>query len=82
MSEPDTGAPRPDDVAIDRWQYDNPAWMVIGVRPVIATSPSGKAVEEIEIRVQHRETGEVLGATGFTVTMALAMIDHLISERY
>jgi hypothetical protein len=24
----------------------------------------------------------VLGATGFTVTMALAMIDHLISERY
>ncbi len=30
----------------------------------------------------QRPEGEVLGATGFTVTMALAMIDHLISERY
>jgi len=82
MSEPDTGAPRPDDVAIDRWQYDNPAWMVIGVRPIISTGLNGEAVEEIEIKVHYRETGEVLGATGFTVEMALAMIDHLISERY
>jgi hypothetical protein len=55
--------------------------MLIGVRPIISTGLNGEAVEEIEIRIQYRETGEVLGATGFTVEMALAMIDHLISER-
>ncbi len=82
MSETDTGAQRPEDVVIDRWQYDNPAWMVIGVRPIISTGLNGEAVEEIEVKVQYRETGEVLGATGFTVEMALAMIDHLVSERY
>ncbi len=80
MSETDTGAQRPEDVVLDRWQYDNPAWMVIGVRPIISTGLNGEAVEEIEIH--YREPGEVLGATGFTVTMALAMVDHLISERY
>ena len=69
-------------MVLDRWQYDNPAWMVIGVRPIISTGLNGEAVEEIEIKVQYWETGEVLGATGFTVEMALAMIDHLISERY
>ena len=84
MSETDTGAQRPEDVVLDRWQYDNPAWMVIGVRPIISTGLNGEAVEEIEIKVHYRETGEgeVLGATGFTVTMALAMVDHLISEHY
>ena len=81
MSETGTGAQRPEDVTVARWQDDNPGWMVIGVRPIISTGLNGEAVEEIEIKVQYRETGEVLGATGFTVTMALAMIDHLISER-
>lgn len=82
MSETDTDAQRPEDVVLLRWQYDNPDWMVIGVHPMISTGLNGEAVEEIEIKVHYRETGEVLGATGFTVTMALAMIDHLISDRY
>jgi hypothetical protein len=82
MSDPHTGAPRPEDVTVARWQDNNPPWMVMGVLPVISTDASGEAVEEIEIKVHYRETGVVLGATGFTVTMALAMIDYLISERY
>ena len=81
MSETGTGAQRPEDMTVDRWQYDNPAWMVIVVHPIISTGLHGEAVAEIEIKVEYRETGEVLGATGFTVAMALAMIDHLISER-
>jgi len=42
---------------------------------------NGEGVEEIEVKVEYRETGKVLGTTGFTVAMALAMIDHLVSER-
>jgi len=82
MSETDTGGQQPEDVALDRWTYDNPAWMVIVVHPIISTGLHGEAVAEIEVKVEYRETGEVLGATGFTVEMALAMIDHLISEHY
>ena len=37
MSETDTGAQRPEDVVLLRWQDDNPDWMVIGVHPMIST---------------------------------------------
>lgn len=81
MGDNDTSAPAPEDITIERWKYDHPAWMVIVVHPIISTGLHGEAVEEIEVKVEYRETGEVLGATGFTVAMALAMIDHVISER-
>jgi len=82
MSETDICAQRPGDVAVEHLQCDKPAWTVIGVRPIISTGLYGEAVEEIEIKVQYRETGKVPDATGTNVRIALAMIDHLISERY
>lgn len=82
MSETGTGAQRPEDMTVARWQDDNPGWVVIGVLPVISTGLNGDAVAEIEIRVQNWETGEVLGATRANARMGLAMIDHLVSERY
>jgi len=82
MGDNDTGAPSPETVAIERWQYDNPSWLVIVVHPVISPALGGKVVEELEVKVEHRETGVVLSGTGTNVAMALAMINHLISERF
>lgn len=82
MSDNDTGARHPEDVTIERWEYDDPSWLVIIVHPVIWTPPGGEVVEEIEVKVEHRETGEILSSTGADAGMALAMIDHLISERF
>jgi maltoporin len=70
------------DGAVEQWQSDNPNWIVIGVRPVISTGVNGEALEEIEVQVQNQETGEMLSGTGFTVAIALAMIDYLISQRF
>jgi len=33
MSKTVTGAPTPEDITIERWKHDNPAWMVIVVHP-------------------------------------------------
>ena len=70
------------DTGIRQWEFDNPAWLVVGVRLVISTVLTGEVLAEIEVQVQHRETGELLSGAGFTVAMALAMVDYLISERH
>ncbi len=82
MSDSYSTPPTPEDVTIERWQYSNPSWRVIVLHPVISTAPGGEAVGEIEVKVETRESGAVLSATGENVTMALGMIDHLISERF
>jgi hypothetical protein len=70
------------DSSVEQWESTNPAWLVVGVRPVISTGVNGEVLEEIEVQVQHRETGEMLSGTGFTVAIALAMIDYVISQRF
>jgi hypothetical protein len=74
-------ARRPDDVTIERWEYDNPSWVVIAHHPVITTAVDGTVADEIEVQVLHRTTGERITGMGETLTMALAMAGHLISER-
>ena len=43
---------------------------------------SVESCEEVEVKVEHRETGVLLSGTGTTIAMALAMINHQISERF
>jgi hypothetical protein len=62
MSDHDATARRAEAVTIDRWEYDNPSWVVIAHHPVVTTAPDGQLLEEIEVQVQHRGTREGRGA--------------------
>ncbi len=77
MSEPQYR----DDVAIERWEDDNPSWLMIVNHVVITTSPDGSAHVEREVQVEHRETGEIVSGIGTDVAMALTMISHRLSKR-
>lgn len=74
-------AQHPEDAAIERWEGDHPSWLMIVNHVVITTSPEGNANEEREVQVEHRETGEIVSGIGTDVAMALAMINHRLSER-
>lgn len=54
---------------------------VRGHHPVMTTSLDGKVLEEIEVQVQHRETGEGMNGVGIDLVVALALVTHRISER-
>jgi hypothetical protein len=81
MADEDMTARRAREVAIERWEYDNPSWVVVALHAVITTALDGKVLDEIEVQVQHRETGEVVNGVGTDVTMALALVSHRLSER-
>lgn len=81
MSDHDAIARRAEAVTIERWEYDNPSWVVVARYPVITTALDGKIVEDIEVLVHHRETGEEMIGLGTTLAMALALVTHRISER-
>jgi hypothetical protein len=81
MYDEDATARRAQEVTVERWEYDNPSWIVIGLHSVITSAPDGAAHDEIEVQVQHRETGEILNGVGSDAVTALAMISHRLSER-
>ncbi len=81
MNQFDDPVSRADEVTIERWEYDNPSWIVIAHHPVITTSPDGKVLEEIEVQVQHQATGGMLRGVGTDLVMALALITHRLSEQ-
>ena len=71
-----------DEISLQNWEDAHLDWLVIMSHQVLVTSPEDDVREETEVPVEHRGTGAVLGATGADAWMALAMIDHLISERF
>ncbi len=81
MSQFDGPISRADEVTIERWEYDNPSWVMIGHQPVITTAPNGKLLEEIEVQAQHRVTGDMLHGVGTDLVMALALVSLRISEQ-
>jgi hypothetical protein len=75
------GAKRPEEVTIERWEYDNPSWEVTTQYPFITTTIDGKPVEELVVEVRNRETGEGVSGVGGDLVMALAMVTHRLRER-
>jgi hypothetical protein len=81
VNDVDATARRAEQVTIERWEYDNPSWVVVDHHPVITTALDGKPVEETVVEVEHRQTGERVSGVGTDLTLALALVTHRLSER-